>query len=98
VGFIVFNAFSTLQKKLKAKNHGYTNVKIEIPENYTVLKLIKDLNLEPEDVEAVFLNGKVVPFNSSLQDGDRVALTPPGTPGPYRVFLGMKNKNSKLGN
>ena len=28
-----------------------------------------------------------------FQPGDRVALLPPGTPGPYRVLLGFKKLN-----
>ena len=31
-------------------------------------------------------------FDTIIQDNDRVALIPPGTPGPYRVLLGFKNK------
>ena len=48
------------------------------------------------EVEAAFVNGVVVPFEQVLEDKDRVALVPPGTPGPYRVMLAMvqrKNHN-----
>jgi len=54
--------------------------------------LIRQVQLEPEDVEVVFINGKVAPFDTIIQDNDRVALVPHGTPGPYRVLLGFKNK------
>ncbi len=50
------------------------------------------MRLKENDVEAVFLNGKVVPFDSKVKDGDRVALIPPGTPGSYRLILGMKKR------
>ncbi len=90
---ITFNAFSFLQKKLKEKNIEYSNVSLEISEGITAIDLIKELKLEKEDVEAVFINGKAAFFDDIIQDNDRVALVPPGTPGPYRVFLGFfKNK------
>lgn len=95
---ILFNAFASLQQKLKDKNQAFANVTIQIPHDYTAADLIKDMALAPEDVEAVFINGTVKPFDSILNDGDRIALVPPGTPGPYRVFLGMKNKNNRSGN
>ncbi len=91
---IDFNAFSFLQKKLKAKNNSYSNVNIKVPEMYTVRKLITAMGLNTEDVEGVFINGKIEPIDFVLRDGDRVAIFPPGTPGPYRLLLGIiKNKS-----
>ncbi|MBI9090940.1 MAG: MoaD/ThiS family protein [Desulfobacterium sp.] len=90
---ITFNAFSFLQKKLKKKNIKYTNVAMELACGTTPNDLIKQLELTKKDVEVVFINGKVAPFNTILHHGDRVALVPHGTPGPYRVFLGFKNKD-----
>ena len=49
------------------------------------------LGLERRDVEAVFVNGKVVPASSVLRDGDRVAFVPPGLPGPHRYLLGLRD-------
>jgi sulfur carrier protein ThiS len=91
---ITFNAFSFLQKKLKEKNIEFSNVKLKIPEGITARDLIKILTLDMSDVEAVFVNGKVVLFDTVIQDNDRLAFIPYGMPGPYRVFLGfLKNKN-----
>lgn len=86
---IVFNAFSFLQEKLKQKNRGYCNVDMEVSAGTTAADLIKEVGLEPKDVEGVFINGKIGPLDSVLEDGDRVAMVPPGTPGPYRMMLGM---------
>jgi len=55
--------------------------------------LIHQVKLTMEDVEVVFINGKVAPFDTIIENNDRVALVPHGTPGPYRVLLGFKNKN-----
>ncbi len=89
---ITFNAFSFLQKKLKEKHLEYSNVTMTLKQDTRAKDLIRQVQLEPEDVEVVFINGKVAPFDTIIQDKDRVALVPQGTPGPYRVLLGFKNK------
>jgi len=86
---ITFNAFSFLRPKLKSIGIDYSNARVEIPEGITVEELIEKIGLEQEEVEAVFVNGKVVLTDSILQNDDRVGLVPPGTPGPYRVLLGI---------
>ncbi len=50
------------------------------------------LELPEAMVEVIFINGKAhTPANAVIHPGDRVALAPPGVPGPYRVLLGFKN-------
>ena len=90
---ITFNAFSFLQKKLKDRGIEYSNAAMEVGPGTTPNDLLKTMALNRDDVEVAFINGKVAPFNTIIQDGDRVALIPPGTPGPYRVHLGFKNKD-----
>ena len=89
---ITFNAFSFLQKKLKKKHIDYSNVTMTLKPGTSAKDLILQVQLAPEDVEVVFINGKVAPVDTIILDKDRVALIPPGTPGPYRVLLGFKNK------
>ena len=97
-GFITFNAFSFLQPKLKARNLPYANAQLPIGEGTTPLTLMADMGLAHADVEAVFLNGRIVSKETPIGDGDRVAFVPPGgTPGPYRVMLGMKKKGDLPG-
>ena len=55
--------------------------------------LARELSLPPEKIEAVFCNGHVINIYDSVGPGDRVAFFPFGTPGPYRVFLGMAREN-----
>jgi sulfur carrier protein ThiS len=92
---ITFNAFSFIREKLKKNGiTEYVNAKVSIPENCTLNQLIEEVMLLKEgDVEATFLNGKVVSKESVISDGDRVALVPPGTPGSYRLQLGMKKRD-----
>ncbi len=87
---ITFNAFSFLRKNLKKQNIPYVNHIMELPKHYTPNALIKDLGYKEGEVEFVFINGKVLPKDTILKDGDRVALVPPGTPGSYRLLLGTK--------
>jgi molybdopterin converting factor small subunit len=91
---ITFNAFSFLQKKLKEKHLPYADVSLSISEGITARDLIHQMQLTQEDVEVVFINGRVQPLETVLKDRDRVAFVPHGTPGPYRVLLGFKNKNN----
>lgn len=92
---ITFNAFSFLQKKLKEKGMPCSNVSMTIDAETSAEDLIRQVHLAPEEVEAVFINGKVSLFDTILQENDRVAFVPPGTPGPYRVLLGFVNKKRK---
>jgi len=92
---ITFNAFSSLQPKLRSKNIDYANAKMEIPEGITASELAVELGLEVRDIEGVFVNHRVVPMDSVLRNNDRVAFVPPGTPGPYRVLLGLVNSKKK---
>jgi len=89
---ITFNAFSFLQKKLKEKNLAFSNVTMEIENGFTPRDLIHKLTLSETDVEVVFINGKVGKLDTELNQDDRVAFVPHGTPGPYRVLLGFKKK------
>jgi sulfur carrier protein ThiS len=89
---IMFNAFSFLQKKLAQKNLPYVNASVTISEGTTAKALIHQMQLTQKDVEVVFVNGRVQPLSTVLKDQDRVAFVPHGTPGPYRVLLGFKNK------
>ncbi len=55
--------------------------------------LLAQLDIPVERVEGIFINGRVfLPPVAVVSPGDRVALAPPGIPGPYRVLLGFKRK------
>ncbi|MBT8763728.1 MoaD/ThiS family protein [Desulfohalobiaceae bacterium Ax17] len=92
---ITFNAFGFLQKKLRERNLDCCNVSLEIKEQETAGDLMTRLGLSDNDVEAVFINGGVSSFQTTLKDGDRVAFVPPGTPGPYRVLLGIRDSKKR---
>jgi sulfur carrier protein ThiS len=87
---ITFNAFNFLRKKLKEQNIPYVNAIMEFQSGFTPNDIIKQFGYKAEEIEAVFINGKVLPKDTILRNGDRLALLPPGTPGSYRLILGMK--------
>ncbi len=89
---ITFNAFSFLQKKFRANNLEYVNAQLVIETGTSARDLIHQMKLMEEEVEVVMINGRVGRLDTILQDQDRVAFVPHGTPGPYRVMFGFKNK------
>lgn len=87
---IILNAFSFLREKLKQKGIPYVNAPWIIEDKTRIVDLIESLGLEQKEVEAVFVNHTVMPKETLLHEGDRVALLPPGTPGSYRLLSGLK--------
>lgn len=66
---------------------------VSVDEGLTGEELLARLDIPAESVEIIFINGKVyLPKDAAIRPGDRVALVPPGTPGPYRVLLGFVDK------
>jgi sulfur carrier protein ThiS len=96
---ILFNAFSFLQKKLRAKNIPCTNAVITITKGQSAKDVLDKLGIEEQDIEGVFVNGRIMPVETLLNDKDRLAALPRGTPGPYRLLLGLvKQTGQKPGN
>ena len=89
MGTVLFNAFSFLQKKLKAQNIPCVNAVLDLKDGQCVKDILDGLGIEPREIEGVFVNGKIAPLDTPLHDGDRIAALPPGTPGPYRLLLGL---------
>ncbi len=86
---INFNAFSFLKTKLKELGVKEFSAPMEIEEGMSVNDLVRKLGLEDKDVEAVFINHKILPKDTILKDGDRVALVPPGgVPNHVRAYVG----------
>lgn len=69
------------------------SVPMEVPvrDGMSGEELLDQLSIAREMVEVVFVNGKASrPDVARISGGDRVALAPPGVPGPYRVLLGFR--------
>ena len=94
MGKILFNAFSFLQKKLKERNIPYSNVTITFQEGQRICDVLEGMGIHRDEIEGVFVNGKISPVETPLRDGDRLGAFPPGTPGPYRLLLGIVKKEN----
>jgi sulfur carrier protein ThiS len=87
---IELRAFMGLADLFRERNWP-SPLKVDIQGEMTGAQLLAMLDIPPERVEVVFVNGKAfTPPMAVLTGGDRVALAPPGVPGPYRVLLGFK--------
>lgn len=65
-------------------------LKVRLDKECSAAQLAEMLDLPLDKIEAVFINGVAwSPGRGRVRPGDRVAFVPPGTPGPYRVILGM---------
>jgi len=87
---ITFRAFSQLQEAFRKK--GVANARpLEIPDGITVIELAQMYGFESDEIEAVFINHKVVPKSTVIHDGDRVSLIPPGgIPGHVAGYIGKQ--------
>jgi len=86
---ITFNAFSFLKGKLEKNGITCGNTAMEINDKISINELIKTVNLEDKEVEAIFVNHKLAPKDTILKEGDRVALVPPGgIPNHVKAYVG----------
>jgi len=92
LGTIELRVFMSLAELFKERKWSIPML-VTIEKGLTGSELMGMLNIPEKQVEIIFINGRVfLPADVSLVPGDRVALVPPGTPGPYRVMLGFKKK------
>jgi len=70
-------------------------VMVDLAQECPASDLAKRLDIPGELIEAVFINGIAGGLDGTVRPGDRVAFVPPGTPGPYRVILGIRGKPEK---
>jgi molybdopterin converting factor small subunit len=95
---IILKAFSFLQPTLREKGLQADENVIPLCPGDTIQTVLDRLGIDPSMVEGCFVNGLVHPTHTELKPGDRVALVPPGTPGPYRFILGISSKRDALRN
>ncbi len=87
---ITFRAFSELRFKFEDLGVKYAG-KLEVPEGITAIELFKSYGFDESEMEAVFVNHKVVPKDTVLQEGDRVSIVPTGgIPGHVVGYIGKK--------
>ncbi|WP_035107259.1 MoaD/ThiS family protein [Desulfovirgula thermocuniculi] len=88
---VELRAFGSLMNIFSARGWTFP-AEVEIFPGETPGTLMERLGIPPEEVEAVFVNGRVERKDCPLQDGDRVAFVPAGIPSVHRVMLGFYGK------
>jgi len=87
---IELRAFMDLADLFRERGWSFP-LEVAVHENTSGDELLELLDIPQEKVEVIFVNGKASkPSQAVVNGGDRVALAPPGVPGPYRVLLGFK--------
>lgn len=94
MGDIEVRGFGELKKLFEEREWSYPYI-FNLEKDISAFTLAGKLSIPIEKIEIVFINGKAKPIDCLLKPGDRVAFVPPGTPGPYRVLLGFKNKDKQ---
>jgi len=86
---ITFNAFSFLRGELEENGVKCRNTPMEIKDDISVAELVESLGVELDKVEGAFINHKLMPKETILHEGDRVALvSPDGIPCHIRAYIG----------
>lgn len=87
---IELRAFMGLSDLFRERGWGFP-LHVDVKDGMSGDALLAQLQIPEESVEVIFVNGKASkPAQAVVNPGDRVALAPPGVPGPYRVLLGFK--------
>lgn len=89
---IEVTTFSFLRDLWKERNWPLPLV-YNLSEEITGSELLSQLKIPAQRVEGIILNHTAMSVeNAVIRPGDRVALLPPGTPGPHRLLLGIRSK------
>jgi len=89
---IKFSAFSFLKQQLNEKGIDCSTSPLQIKEGITLYQLLEQVGLHDEEVEAIFVNHRIMPKDTLLKEGDKVALVPPGgIPGHVAAYVGKNN-------
>jgi hypothetical protein len=86
----------TATVRMLALLHGYcrehdiaTTQMIDVPtDGIRAFDLASSIGLPVEDIEGLFLNGRLVGLGATVRAGDRVAFLPYGTPASHPAFFG----------
>lgn len=92
---ITIRIFGKLRQYMDEMGLPYTLTRNISHEGESSFDIALQIGLSPEKIEAIFRNGKVINIYDPLYPGDRVAFFPFGTPGPYRVYLGLAKENQR---
>jgi hypothetical protein len=83
-----------MQLEARFRDRGWKNPhRFQLDREVAGPELLSLLDVPAAEVEVIFVNRTAFPMHRAIvHPGDRVALAPPGVPGPHRLLLGFKNK------
>jgi len=67
--------YATLRRHAPVISHGVFPV--QVPADYTVGDLLKNINVDSAEVHIIMINGVSAALDSTLHSGDRLGLFPP---------------------
>ncbi|MDR3421344.1 MAG: hypothetical protein P4L80_08920 [Xanthobacteraceae bacterium] len=90
-GVIEVRAFMQLSALFAAR--GWSNPRaLEVDSDLTGQQLLAALGVDAQNVESLIVNRRAAQVEGAVvRAGDRVALVPPGAPGPHRLLLGLRD-------
>jgi len=91
---IEVRAFGEFMKIFKEHNWSWP-IRVEIDGETTADVVAEKIGISMKKVEILFINGFAQKPDHPIKPGDRIAFVPPGTPGPYRLMLGLAQKQAK---
>lgn len=68
--------FAGLGRYLRGQPSG-SPFDVELPGEATLQALLRALNLPPDEVRVVFVNGRAQPLDHPLHEGDEIGIFPP---------------------
>lgn len=91
-GTIELHAFMQLSDVFKERQWENPTT-FALDQDITGAELMAKLGIPMACVEVIFINRLAIAADDAvIHPGDRVALVPPGVPGPHRFLLGFKNR------
>lgn len=88
-GQIELIAFMDLRKLFRERGWSIPCA-MDLPSDMTGEELLCFLSIESNRVESLIVNRSAIAVEDAIiHPGDRVALVPPGVPGPHRLLLGI---------
>ncbi len=88
-GGVEVGVFGSLRKYMDLEGRPYRFYHQINKQGCQAASVASEIGLPVEEVEVVFKNGKVINMFDQIMPGDRISFFPFGTPGPYRLFLGI---------
>ena len=73
---VTVKLYATLNRFGRGKRAG-TPLRVDLPEAATLLDLIKQLKIPPEETRVTFVNGIIQEPGWRLKEGDEVGMFPP---------------------